>query len=138
MPVWTDEQFSLGEEDNELVRDLHSLMKLITPRNMLETWHDAQQARRSIDLISKAGFDSWTIDLIYGLPEMTIAEWDEQLTISLDHGMPHLSAYCLTVEKKTALDHQVRNGLVNLPSDDCSTASRSRMPVVCSRLVDCP
>ena len=90
------------------------------------TWmgraHDAQQARRSIDLISKAGFDSWTIDLIYGLPEMELEEWDEQLTIALDHGMPHLSAYCLTVEKKTALDHQVRNGLVNLPSDETQAA----------------
>ncbi|MBL0046395.1 MAG: radical SAM protein [Flavobacteriales bacterium] len=48
--------------------------------------HDAQQALRSIDSVSKAGFDSWTIDLIYGLPEMTIAEWDEQLTIALDRG----------------------------------------------------
>jgi oxygen-independent coproporphyrinogen-3 oxidase len=27
-----------------------------------------------------------------------LAEWDEQLDIALEHGMPHLSAYCLTVE----------------------------------------
>jgi oxygen-independent coproporphyrinogen-3 oxidase len=80
--------------------------------------HDAQQALRSIDLIAKAGFTSWTIDLIYGLPGMTHAEWDEQLTIALDHGMPHLSAYCLTIEERTALHKQVAKGLVHPAHDE--------------------
>ena len=84
--------------------------------------HDAAQARKSIELIAKAGFTSWTIDLIYGLPGMTIDEWEEQLTIALGHGMPHLSAYCLTIEKKTALDHQVRKGLVTPASDEAQAA----------------
>jgi oxygen-independent coproporphyrinogen-3 oxidase len=73
--------------------------------------HDAEQALNSIALIAKAGFASWTIDLIYGLPQMTMEEWDEQLTIALDHGMPHFSAYCLTVEAKTALAHQVKKAM---------------------------
>jgi oxygen-independent coproporphyrinogen-3 oxidase len=84
--------------------------------------HDAAQALASIGLIAKAGFTSWTIDLIYGLPQMTLAEWDEQLAIALDHGMPHLSAYCLTVEPRTALDHQVRKRMVNMPGDDAQSA----------------
>lgn len=79
--------------------------------------HDAEQARKSIALIAKAGLTSWTIDLIYGLPGMTLAEWDEQLTIALDHGMPHLSAYCLTVEERTALAHQVKKAVVSMPGD---------------------
>jgi oxygen-independent coproporphyrinogen-3 oxidase len=41
---------------------------------------------------------------------MTLAEWDEQLDIALEQGMPHLSAYCLTVETRTALAHQVKEG----------------------------
>ena len=89
--------------------------------------HDAQHALASIGLIAKAGFASWTIDLIYGLPEMTLAEWDEQLTIALDHGMPHLSAYCLTVEAKTALAHQVKNGSVHMPEDDTQSAQFDRL-----------
>lgn len=84
--------------------------------------HDAAEARRSIELITKAGFASWTIDLIYGLPEMTLEEWDEQLTIALDHGMPHLSAYCLTVEERTALHRQVVKGLVQPASDVAQVA----------------
>lgn len=79
--------------------------------------HDAGQALRSIGLVGRAGLASWTIDLIYGLPGMTLAEWDEQLSIALDHGMPHLSAYCLTVEERTALHRQVAKGLVHPPND---------------------
>lgn len=84
--------------------------------------HDAVQARRSIDLIAKAGFTSWTIDLIYGLPGMTVHEWDEQLALALDHGMPHLSAYCLTVEERTALHHQVKKGLIRPANDEAQGA----------------
>ncbi|MCC6841339.1 MAG: radical SAM family heme chaperone HemW [Flavobacteriales bacterium] len=79
--------------------------------------HHAAQAHRAIELVAKAGLDSWTIDLIYGLPGMTVAEWDEQLTIALAHGMPHLSAYCLTVEPRTALHKQVATGRI-LPAND--------------------
>ncbi len=89
--------------------------------------HTAEQALRSIDLIARAGFASWTIDLIYGLPQMTLAEWDEQLTIALDHGMPHLSAYCLTVEARTALAHQVAKGRVHMPDDADQSAQFDRL-----------
>jgi oxygen-independent coproporphyrinogen-3 oxidase len=89
--------------------------------------HDAEQALRSIALIAKAGFTTWTIDLVYGLPGMTLAEWDEQLTIALDHGMPHLSAYCLTVEARTALAHQVEKHLVQMPGDAEQSAQFDRL-----------
>lgn len=89
--------------------------------------HSADQALRSIALIAKAGFTSWTIDLIYGLPGMTLGEWDEQLDIALEQGMPHLSAYCLTVETRTALAHQVRKGLVAMPEDDDQSAQFDRL-----------
>jgi oxygen-independent coproporphyrinogen III oxidase len=83
--------------------------------------HSAEQALRSIEAIARADYHSWTIDLIYGLPGMTLQEWDEQLTIALDHGMPHLSAYCLTVEPRTALAHQVGRALVTMPGDDAQS-----------------
>lgn len=89
--------------------------------------HNAEQAMKSIGLIAKAGFASWTIDLIYGLPEMTMAEWDEQLSTALDHGMPHLSAYCLTVEEKTALAHRVKKALVMMPGDADQSAQFDRL-----------
>ncbi len=84
--------------------------------------HTATDAMRGIELISSAGFASWTIDLIYGLPQMDLKEWNEQLNIALDHGMPHLSAYCLTVEPRTVLAHQVQEGTIKIPDDDAQSA----------------
>ncbi|MEO7081414.1 MAG: radical SAM family heme chaperone HemW [Flavobacteriales bacterium] len=85
--------------------------------------HNAVQSLQAIEQVANAGFDTWTIDLIYGLPGMTLAEWDEQLTIALDHGMPHLSAYCLTVEARTALHKQVQTGRI-VPANDEEQAAQ--------------
>ncbi|MBK9420503.1 MAG: radical SAM family heme chaperone HemW [Flavobacteriales bacterium] len=85
--------------------------------------HNAEQSLRAIEQVANAGFSSWTIDLIYGLPGMDLTEWDEQLTIALEHGMPHLSAYCLTVETRTALHKQVLTGRI-VPSNDEDQAAQ--------------
>ncbi len=85
--------------------------------------HNAVQSLRAIDQVANAGFASWTIDLIYGLPGMTLTEWDEQLTIALEHGMPHLSAYCLTVEARTALYKQITSGRI-VPANDAEQAEQ--------------
>lgn len=89
--------------------------------------HDRAQALSSIAHIAKAGFTSWTIDLIYGLPGMTLAEWDEQIRIAMDHALPHLSAYCLTIEERTALGHQLRMGRLPAPDDTDQTAQFDRV-----------
>ncbi len=89
--------------------------------------HNAADALKSIDLIAKAGFASWTIDLIYGLPGMTLYEWDEQLTIALDHGMPHLSAYCLTIEPRTVLGDRLKKGMMTHPDDADQAAQFDRL-----------
>lgn len=85
--------------------------------------HDARRSLTAIQRVADAGLSSWTIDLIYGLPGMTMAEWDEQLRIALDHGMPHLSAYCLTVEARTALHKQVVSGRT-VPATDSDQAAQ--------------
>lgn len=89
--------------------------------------HDAQQSLESLRLITDAGFASWTMDLIYGLPGMTLEEWDEQLSTALSLAPPHISAYCLTVEDRTALDHQVKKGLVAMPGDADQAAQFDRL-----------
>mgnify|MGYP001004285579 FL=1 len=89
--------------------------------------HDATQSRESLRLISEAGFASWTMDLIYGLPGMTMDEWNEQLETALSFAPPHISAYCLTVESRTALDHQVSKGLVTMPGDADQAAQFERL-----------
>ena len=70
--------------------------------------HKAAQAFDALDLISKK-FTNYTLDLIYGLPYSTQMEWEQNLDLALSYNPPHLSAYALTVEKKTVLSTQIKN-----------------------------
>jgi oxygen-independent coproporphyrinogen III oxidase len=79
--------------------------------------HTGAQAHQALHHIAQAGLASWTMDLIYGLPQMDAGEWQEQVRIALDRSVPHLSAYCLTVEPRTALHHAVAKGKLQMPDD---------------------
>jgi oxygen-independent coproporphyrinogen-3 oxidase len=51
----------------------------------------------------KTGFTNITADLIYGIPTLTEEKWKQNLDLFFSFDIPHLSAYSLTVEPKTAL-----------------------------------
>jgi oxygen-independent coproporphyrinogen-3 oxidase len=70
--------------------------------------HSADQAYQSIKDTQDAGFENLSIDLIYGIPTLTENNWRNNLTLFFELGIPHLSAYALTVESKTALDVLIR------------------------------
>ena len=72
--------------------------------------HHALHARQCLDEALKAGFHDLTIDLIYGAPTTSDEQWQENLAIAFEYGIPHLSCYCLTVEEGTALGTFVRRG----------------------------
>jgi oxygen-independent coproporphyrinogen III oxidase len=78
------------------------------------TWmnraHNSNQATKCVQDAQSLGFDNITIDLIYGLPEMTIESWKINLQKALDLHVQHISAYNLTVEPGTALHHFVKTG----------------------------
>ncbi len=68
--------------------------------------HDATQARRAIEAADSAGFDSFNIDLMFGLPEQTHDETLSDLHTALAFNPPHLSLYQLTLESNTAFARQ--------------------------------
>jgi len=72
--------------------------------------HDAKNAKESLRIAKETGFNNLNIDLIYGLPEMSDEHWKENLETFLSFDVPHLSAYCLTVEPKTALEKMIASG----------------------------
>lgn len=80
--------------------------------------HTVEQARNCVQLAQEAGFENLTVDLIYGLPELTMDEWRAHIQTVIDFGVPHISAYCLTVEEKTALHKLVAAGKIATVSDD--------------------
>lgn len=82
--------------------------------------HNAQEGLDALERAMQAGFKSLTMDLIYGTPFLTEQRWIESLNKVADIGIPHLSAYQLTIEPKTALGHQISKGLSPAPNDDAT------------------
>lgn len=72
----------------------------------------AHSAKEAIDCLSAAisSFDNITIDLIYGIPNMTNARWEENIETVFKLNIPHISAYALTVESRTALASFIKKG----------------------------
>ncbi len=65
--------------------------------------HNGQQAKDCLGLVRSAGFDNFTIDLIYGTSTLSDENWKRNVSTAIDLNVPHLSCYALTVEPKTAL-----------------------------------
>ena len=78
--------------------------------------HDAEDAKKCLELAT-AYFDNITIDLMFGMPTMSIELWRQNLQIAFEFGIKHLSCYSLTVEPKTALEHFIKKGS-HPPMDD--------------------
>ncbi|PHS02260.1 MAG: coproporphyrinogen III oxidase [Leeuwenhoekiella sp.] len=78
--------------------------------------HNADEAVRCLEL-AKAYFDNISIDLIYGMPDMSNERWKENLDKALQLDIPHISSYALTVEPNTALQKFIEKGVVK-PVDD--------------------
>ena len=79
--------------------------------------HNANEAINSIKLAQNIGFNNITIDLIYGLPDQSIADWEQNIKQAFDLDIQHLSAYALTVENKTILSQMVKKNKIKILSD---------------------
>jgi len=80
--------------------------------------HTVDESQNCVRLAQSEGFDNLTVDLIYGLPNLTMDEWKQHVQTVIDFDVPHISAYCLTVEEKTALHKMVAAGKIDSVSDD--------------------
>ena len=78
--------------------------------------HNVDQAERALDQISKL-FPNFSLDLIYGIPKSNLDLWEENMQRALTYNPPHISAYALTVEPKTVLDHLVNTKKIELLDD---------------------
>ncbi|MGB3775871.1 MAG: radical SAM family heme chaperone HemW [Leeuwenhoekiella sp.] len=83
--------------------------------------HNASEASGCLEL-AKQYFENISIDLIYGIPEMSNARWEENLDKALALNIPHISSYALTVEPNTALKKFIDKGLIK-PVDDAVAQS---------------
>ena len=83
--------------------------------------HNSEEAKKCLEIATQY-FDNITIDLIYGIPNMTMEEWKVNLQTVFDFRINHISSYALTVEPKTALEKFIRQGRYQNVSEEASLA----------------
>lgn len=79
--------------------------------------HSAQQAIDAVKNAISYGINNISIDLIYGLPNLTKEKWMYNLQQAFQLNVTHLSAYCLTIEEGTAFNHFLHKGKITLPTE---------------------
>ncbi len=89
------------------------------PRHLktLERWHDPANVARAAGFLREAGIVNFNLDLIFGIPGQTLAEWRADLVRALEIGPEHLSCYGLTYEANTAMTKRLERGDFE-PCDD--------------------
>lgn len=80
--------------------------------------HNVNEALTAVEKARKAGISKISIDLIYGLPKLSIKDWEKHIKQAIALEVDHISAYCLTVEAGTLLHHQVKKGTVKPAGED--------------------
>jgi oxygen-independent coproporphyrinogen-3 oxidase len=84
----------------------------------LDRTHDPARVPQVVAEARSAGFGQVSLDLIYGTPGESVADWEASLDAALACAPDHLSAYSLIVEDGTALARRVRRGELPMPDED--------------------
>lgn len=79
--------------------------------------HNSEEAKECLEIATQY-FDNISVDLIYGIPEMSNEKWLHNIETALSFNIPHISSYALTVEPKTALHKFIQKGIIPQPDDE--------------------
>lgn len=79
--------------------------------------HNSEEAKKCLEFATQY-FDNISIDLIYGMPNMSNEKWLQNIETALSFNVPHISSYALTVEPKTALKKLIQTGKIDEPRDE--------------------
>jgi putative oxygen-independent coproporphyrinogen III oxidase len=85
---------------------------------VLDRVHQPGRPEQCVSWARSAGFGQVSLDLIYGTPGESDADWEQSLRRALAAGPDHISAYSLIVEDGTRLAARIRRGELPMPDDD--------------------
>ena len=85
--------------------------------------HNVNEAENCIKRSQDAGFENLSIDLIYGYPLLTDSKWLRNINQAVSFEIPHISAYSMTVEPRTALASAIKKGK-QVPINDEQSAAQ--------------
>ena len=80
--------------------------------------HTFDEFLENYNLARKVGFNNINVDLMYGLPNLTIKDWENTLERICDLKPEHISAYSLIIEEGTAFHNLYEKNILKLPSED--------------------
>ncbi|PKB80213.1 MAG: hypothetical protein BZY88_09400 [SAR202 cluster bacterium Io17-Chloro-G9] len=86
--------------------------------NLLGRRHQAQEAVDAFLEARNAGFGNINLDLMYGLPNQTMAQWQDTIGRLVELGPEHISLYALTLEEGTPMHRWARDGKIPEPDPD--------------------
>ena len=84
--------------------------------------HSGKEAVEAVELAIRAGFENISIDLIYGLPKQTMADFQKNVEKAMGLPVKHISIYGLQVEEGTVFGKLAEQGRLELPSEEVSEA----------------
>jgi oxygen-independent coproporphyrinogen-3 oxidase len=80
--------------------------------------HDAAKALASLEMIVKAGFENFNLDLIYAIPGQSEEMLKYDLAMAMQFNPKHISAYCLTIESNTAFGRWLEKGKIKVVEEE--------------------
>jgi oxygen-independent coproporphyrinogen-3 oxidase len=95
-------------------------MQSATPHVLktLDRTHNPENVGKAVAWAREVGFEQISVDLIYGTPGESLADWQSTIESALSLPITHISAYALIVEEGTKFAAQVKRGEVDAPDDD--------------------
>lgn len=115
---------SVDEEDIRILADggftrISFGMQSAVPRvlKILDRTHTPDNVPKVVRWAQQAGLQA-SVDLIYGAPGETLAEWEQSLRAAVSYHPDHISAYSLIVEEGTKMWARIRRGELDMPDDD--------------------
>ena len=93
--------------------------------------HDSAAAHEAFRILRRCGVGNISIDLIFGLPQLSKTLWAETIDKALALGPEHISAYQLSIEEGSALEKLIAKGsFTEATEDQC----REQYDLLCARL----
>ncbi len=86
--------------------------------SLLGRRHTAAEAIQAVLWAKETGFDNISIDLIYGIPNQTMDEWEADIQQALALNVPHISTYNLIYEEGTCLTQMLEKGQIETLNED--------------------
>ena len=86
--------------------------------SVLDRTHNPENISSAVEMARRAGYEHVSVDLIYGSPGESAADWQQTVSTAIALDVDHVSAYALIVEEGTKFAKKVQRGELEMPPDD--------------------